>query len=402
MAVGGKRGAGLAALLLVFAGCAGPPRRAEPPAPIPPPAPPIVVPAPAPPPPQVPAGKPVRVRIAADRETLLLEGDGIRAWESGGRMVASSEGLASVRAEGGFLLWEGRQRVGSPLDVRSPTGLRIEGKRIHGAVRLVASGARLTAVALIPLEEYVAAVLAREAAPSFLPEALAAQAVAVRTYALLAMARPRSPDFDMVSDVEDQVFDGFDGVNDLFRGAADSTRGEALYFRGELARTVYHSTCGGRTESAANAWGRDVPYLRSLFCDDCRESPVWRWEYRMDAAEGRRIALSLGVRPEGPVAFGISRTTSTGRADRVRISSGGIGLEVRASRFRRAAGYAKVRSLDFAVAPSGGGWIFRGNGYGHGVGLCQWGANGMAKAGKTHREILRRYYPGTEIRGENR
>ena len=77
-------------------------------------------------------------------------------------------------------------------------------------------------------------------------------------------------------------------------------------------------------------------------------------------------------------------------------------MEVRASRFRRAAGYSKVRSLAFSVARSGDGWVLTGNGYGHGVGLCQWGANGMAAAGYTHREILRRYYPGAEVRGGNR
>lgn len=393
-----------AALLFLLTACAAPPRRGEssfPPSP-PPPAPKIPAAPVPPPPPAGPAERPVRVRIAAEREFLDLEGDEIRAWESDGRWIASSKGVASVRAEGEFLLWDARQRVGSPLDVRSPGGLRIEGKRIHGAVRLAASGGRLTAVALVPLEEYVAAVLAKEAAPSFLPEALAAQAVAVRTYALQAMARPRSPDFDLVSDVEDQVFDGFDGVNDVFRRAAESTRGEALYFRGKLARAVYHSTCGGRTESAENAWGKDVPYLRSVSCDDCRESPMWRWEYRMDAAEGRRVALALGIRPEGRPSFEITRRTSTGRASRVRISSGGAGVEVRASRFRRTAGYAKVRSLDFTIVPAADGWMFRGSGYGHGVGMCQWGTNGMAKAGKTHREILERYYPGTEVRGGNR
>lgn len=386
-------------LLLLCAGCAAPPRRAEPPAPVPAPAPPVAIPLPAPP---LPAERPVRVRIAADRETLLLEGEEIRGWGSDGLLIAAAEGLASVRAEGGFLLWETRQRVGSPLDVRSPGGLRIDGKRIHGAVRLIASGDRLTAVALIPLEEYVAAVLSKEGAPSFHPEALAAQAVAVRTYALQAMARPRNPDFDLVSGVEDQVFDGSDGVSGLFRDAAESTRGEALYFRGELARAVYHSTCGGRTESAENAWGQDVPYLRSLACDDCRESPVWRWEYRMDAAEGRRVALALGVRPAGRLTFDVTQRSSTGRASRIRVSSGGVGLEIRASRFRQTAGYAKVRSLDFAIVPSADGWMFRGSGYGHGVGMCQWGANGMAKAGYRHREILQRYYPGTEVRGGNR
>lgn len=333
---------------------------------------------------------------------LLLEGGEIRVNSTDGRLIASSEGHASVRAEGEFLLWDARQRLSSPVDVRSVGGLWIGGKRISGSVRLIASGGRLTAVARIPLEEYVAAVLSEEAAPSFLPEALAAQAVAVRTYALHAMSRPRSPDYDLVSGVEDQVFEGLDGVGDAFRTAAEKTRGEALHYRGNLARAVYHSTCGGRTESAEAAWGRDVPYLRSQSCDDCRDSPVWRWEYRMNEEEGRRVAVALGVPPNGEIRFDITRRTPSGRADRVRVASGGARVEVRASRFRRAAGYARMRSLAFEILPAADGWIFRGAGYGHGVGMCQWGANGMAKAGRTHREILQRYYPGTEVRGGDR
>ncbi|GAB4365721.1 MAG: SpoIID/LytB domain-containing protein [Deltaproteobacteria bacterium] len=360
------------------------------------------VPEPLPPVPERPAERPIRVQIAADRESLLLEGEGIRAWSVDGRWVASSEGVASVRAEGEYLVWDGRQRVPSPLDVRSLQGIRIGGTRISGAVRLMASNGRLRAVAIIPLEEYVAAVLSREAAPTFLPEALAAQAVAVRTYALLAMSRPRDAEYDLVSDVQDQVFDGLEGVDGIFREAAESTRGEALYFRGSLARAVYHSTCGGRTESAEAAWGRDVPYLRSQPCEDCRESPVWRWEYRMDRPESRRVAEALGLPADGEVRFEITRSTPSGRADRIRIESGGASAEVRAARFRRTAGYARIRSLAFTIRPSADGWIFEGGGYGHGVGMCQWGANGMAKAGRTHIEILRRYYPGTEVRGGTR
>jgi len=333
---------------------------------------------------------------------LLLEGEEIRVRGADGHPVASSEGLASVRAEGEYLLWDARQRLSSPVDVRSVGGLRIGGKRISGSVRLFASGGRLAAVARIPLEEYVAAVLSEEAAPSFLPEALAAQAVAVRTYALHAMSHPRTPDYDLVSGVEDQVFDGLDGVGDAFRTAVEETRGEALYYRGTLARAVYHSTCGGRTETAEAAWGRDVPYLRPQFCDDCRDSPAWRWEYRMNGEEGRRVAVALGVPSNGEIRFEITRRSPSGRVDRVRVASGGAGVEVRASRFRRAVGYARVRSLAFEILPAADGWIFRGAGYGHGVGMCQWGANGMAKAGRTYREILERYYPGTEVRGQDR
>ncbi|HBO70412.1 MAG TPA: hypothetical protein DD658_09975 [Deltaproteobacteria bacterium] len=402
MTVGGKGGARIVALLLVFAGCAAPPRRAEPPAPIPSPAPPVALPAPAPPPPPVPSERPVRVRIAADRKELHLSGESIRAWAPRGELLAMSDGPVSVSAEGTRISWGGGRTFESPIDAWAPGGLRIDGKPLRGRVRLTASAGSLQAVIPVPLEEYVAAVLSKEAAPSFLPEALAAQAVAVRTYALLGMARPRSPDYDLVSDVEDQVFDGNDGVRDLFLRAAESTRGEAITYRGELARAVYHSTCGGRTESAANAWGQEVPYLRSVFCDDCRGSPVWRWAYRMGSEEGRRVAKSLGIQPAGRLLLEVTERNSTGRASRVRISSGGVSRDMKASLFRRAAGYAKVRSLKMEIVPKADGWDISGEGYGHGVGMCQWGANGMAKAGKGYREILLRYYPGTDIRGGGR
>ena len=402
MMTGGKRGAGIVALLLFFAGCAAPPRRAEPPAPVPSPAPPVMVPAPAPMPPPIPAERPVRVMLATDRKELYLAGESIRAWGPRGELLAVSDGPVSASAEGTRISWGQGRTFESPVDAWAPGGLRIDGKPLRGRVRLIASAGSLQAVISVPLEEYVAAVLSKEAAPSFLPEALAAQAVAVRTYALLGMARPRSPDYDLVSDVEDQVFDGNDSVGDPFHQAAESTRGEAITWRGELARAVYHSTCGGRTETAANAWGQDVPYLRSLICDDCRESRVWRWVYRMGIEEGRRVAKALGIQPSGRLLLEVTERNSTGRASRMRISSGGVSREMKASLFRRSAGYAKVRSLKMEIVPRTDGWELSGEGYGHGVGMCQWGANGMAKAGKNHREILLRYYPGTEIRGGGR
>jgi len=252
-------------------------------------------------------------------------------------------------------------------------------------------------VAVVPLEEYVEAVLSREAPPSFHPEAISALAVAVRTYTLIAIAAPRDPDYDLVAGVDDQVFEGVENIAGIFRDAAEATRGEVLYYRNGLARTVYHSTCGGRTESAAAAWGTDFPYLRSVWCDDCRESPAWRWEYRMSQAEGKRVVLALGVRAGGDLGMEITARTPMGRASRVRLASAGTVREVKASSFRRAAGYTRVKSLWMEIAPSADGWKFTGKGYGHGVGLCQWGANGKAKRGMGYREILARYYLGTHV-----
>jgi stage II sporulation protein D len=162
---------------------------------------------------------------------------------------------------------------------------------------------------------------------------------------------------------------------------------------------VYHSTCGGKTENAKDAWGTDVPYLRSRACDDCRESPAYRWDYRMTVKEGRRVALSLGVRAVEDLRLDVTERSSTGRASRVRLSSEKVSREVSAAAFRREAGYARVKSLKMEIVPVGNGWTFSGQGYGHGVGMCQWGSNGMAKAGKTCKEILSRYYPGCALSG---
>ena len=99
---------------------------------------------------------------------------------------------------------------------------------------------------------------------------------------------------------------------------------------------------------------------------------------------------------------GVSCATRTGRASRIRLAAGGVSRETAAASFRQAAGYARIKSLKLNVAPTGAGWKFTGEGYGHGVGMCQWGANGMAKRGKGFLEILARYYPGTRVAGGDR
>ncbi len=339
----------------------------------------------------------VRVRMAKTPPTFLLGGDAMRVWDEGGRLVATDHGGVWLRAAGDRIAWGGTKVLSSPVDVWAPGGLSLEGRHLPGRIRIAARNGEIRVVAVVPLEDYVAAVLSREAAPSFLPEALSAQAVAVRTYALSAMASPRDPDYDVVAGVEDQVFEGVGGIGAGFRLAAESTRGEVLLYRGKLARTVYHSTCGGRTESAGNAWGTDVPYLRSVVCEDCRESPSWRWEYRMGRAEGKQVALALGVPAGDDLRMEVAGRTTTGRARYVRFASGGVARTIKASLVRQTAGYARVKSLWMEIDPVGDGWRFAGNGYGHGVGLCQWGANGMAQSGAGYREILARYYPMTQV-----
>lgn len=400
--------------ILLAAGCAAPPPRPEAPPAAPPPA---VPPAPAPPqaapapqPPR-PAPRLVRVLVEAGSPELRVDGDPVRAWGADGVALVEGSPSARLSAAGDRIALrdlppgggpERTRLVRSPVDLSAPGGLRISGRRVSSRIRATASGGKIRAVAVLPLEEYVAAVLSREAAPTFHPEALRALAVAVRTYTLSSLGRPRSPDYDLEAGVADQVFEGQDGVDAPFADAVRATEGESLRYGEGPARTVYHSTCGGRTEDAAGAWGSAVPYLKSVACEDCRDSPAWRWEYRMSRAEGRRVARVLGIREEESLAFRISARTATGRASRIRIVSGGVSRDAQAASFRQAAGYSRVRSLQMSIAEEPSGWRFSGQGYGHGVGLCQWGADGMARRGKGYPEILDRYYPGTRLEGGNR
>ncbi len=394
------------AIAVLFACSGAPPRRpGEEAGTAPPPKPPAVSERP----PRVPsvprlpglaAPRFLRVRIHEGTGGVLLEADTVRAWDTTGRLAAEVSGNAPVGVVGDRIRFGGTMLPGNGIDVAGVPELRMGGRRVGGRLRVTARNGQLLVVAVVPLETYVPAVISRESPPLFHREALAAQAVATRTYAVDAARKPRDPAYDVVGSVEDQLFDGIDNVGEMFRAAAMETRGMVLLYRGEPARTVFHSTCGGRTETAANAWGKDVAYLRSGVCEDCSDSPAYRWEYRMSEAEGRRVARAMGIPAGKELRITIAGLTSTGRAARLRIQSGGVSREAQAAEFRRIAGYSRVRSLWMTIAPVADGWLITGRGYGHGVGMCQFGANRMAKSGKGFREILARYYPGTELAGE--
>jgi stage II sporulation protein D len=328
-------------------------------------------------------------------KSFTADGCPIRAWKDDGSPISEWKGVGTLSADGNRIR-VGGALAGATVDVGADSPFSVAGRHLPaGRVRVINRQGKLLAVATLPLEEYVAAVLSREASPGFQPAALSALAIAVRTYAFNAASKPRDPAFDLLNGVDDQVFDGFDRVYPQFRAAAAETRGLMLWHDGAPARANYHSTCGGRTESAADAWGKPFPYLVSVACDDCRESPAWRWEYRMPFEEGKRVAQSLGLRVHDELKIEVVATSPTGRAARIRLKSGGATREAPAAAFRQGAGTTKVKSLLFAIDRAGDGWKITGSGYGHGVGLCQWGADGMARRGRDYREILARYYPGT-------
>jgi stage II sporulation protein D len=269
-----------------------------------------------------------------------------------------------------------------------------DGKLYRGTYQRTADG---RIVNLVDLEEYLYSVVSREMPPAWPTAALETQAICARTY-VLQRSDPRR-EYDLVPSELDQVYEGIAGETPSGVAAVDSTEGRVLTYGSGFAQVAYSSCCGGHTESSSDAWGSaPVPYLGGVVCTSCTASPNYRWSRTLELdAIGTRLAASLPplARLTG-VALG--ERDASGRArtllmitDRGTVSLGG-------SAFRHGVGSRVLPSLLLAsVAQSGDAIAVAGGGLGHGVGLCQWGARGMAIAGSEAAAIVNAYFPGTAV-----
>lgn len=242
----------------------------------------------------------------------------------------------------------------------------------------------------LPFETYVAGVIAAEVGRDWADEALKAQAVVSRTYAAYQRARAEGKDYHITSSVFHQAYKG-SNVNEAINRAVKETEGEILTYGGKPIIAFYHSTCTGNTELPEEVWGEDVPYVQSVPCEG-DYSPYEQWQRRFHVDE---IKKALEVKDVKDIR--IISHTSTGRARLLRVVTGDSETEVRAVDLRRLLGYRDLPSTKFTVSVQGQEVIFEGEGYGHGVGLSQWGALRLAQAGKGYKEILEHYYPGVVL-----
>jgi stage II sporulation protein D len=255
----------------------------------------------------------------------------------------------------------------------------------------------------MPLEEYVAAVLMAESGDFENAESQKAMAVVARTYAMRFMGQHGQEEFDFCDTTHCQVF-GWKSPNATIHAAVNATRGEVLRFDGKLAQTFYHQNCGGMTAAAREAWPavREA-YLTSHTDAYCVARDVLKWESAIHVVDLDRALRAEGLKmPAGWRAIEIVSRSESGRAQRLKLSGGpGGNAPISASTFRfavdRELGWNKIRSDMYDVRNAGEQIIFSGRGSGHGVGMCQAGAEEMAREGKNYREILSFYYPGTEL-----
>lgn len=249
-------------------------------------------------------------------------------------------------------------------------------------------------VVSLELEDYVTGVVGAEMPALFNSEALKAQAVIARTYALKAnsMGRTLSDNESTQSYKDNGDLAGIWGSNyssyySKIKDAVNSTKGVYLTYNGNYIEAVYHSTSNGRTEDSSNVWGNSYPYLVSVDSVYDNSNPSFSISKSFSYSD---ISSKLGINVSSNTEFNILGYTSGGRVSSISVD----GTEFSGVSFRSMLG---LRSADFDIVKNDEGVVITTRGYGHGVGMSQYGANGMGKAGYSYSDILLHYYPGVSI-----
>jgi len=285
------------------------------------------------------------------------------------------------------------------IKTNDPEAAAINGRRFRGDIQLIKkSSSLLLAVNQIDLEDYVKGILYHEASHYWPAEALKAQAVVCRTYALYQKGENSSRDYDVTSDIYSQVYGGRDAERYRTNSIVEETKGEVLTYKGRIFPSYYHATCAGHTEDASLLWNIDLLPLKGVACNFCRESPHFNWHWVLSQKE---IISSLSR--SGYTGFKrvknivIKGKDLSGRIGELKIITDTKEPVISAKDFRNIIGPNIIKSTNFSVELAGDDIIFEGIGWGHGVGMCQWGAYFMAKEGYDYKEILGYYYPGSSI-----
>lgn len=268
----------------------------------------------------------------------------------------------------------------------------VDGSTYKGEIEIWKGKDGYFLINVVQLEDYVKGVVASEAGIHWPEEALKAQAVLARTYAVAHIIRNRTRNFyDVTSSVFHQVYKADEGNSEVQK-AVEETKGQILTYQGEPIMAFYHACSVGQTEDPKEVFGREYPYLKPVEVPST-PSPYTLWEKKISFDTLEKI-LSIGKITQVKI---LSYTT-TGRVKEMEFSDGKNKKVIKATELRRLLQWRELPSTMIkSVRVEDDGVVFEGSGYGHGVGMCQWCAFQMALDGKNYKEILQYFYPGTEI-----
>jgi len=345
----------------------------------------------------------IRVAIARNSPALKLKTSAklyVQEVRSGQKYMLLDNASYEVKPDGRGIAVAG-QALSSPIKLLAADGqerIRLGGNLYKGDILLRATPeGKLDIIEYLSLEDYLLGVLPVEMSPDWPLEALKAQAVASRTYALRYINPAK--DYDVTDGVEMQVYKGTAKINPRIIEAVNSTRGEVLKYKGKLVSAFFHACCGGHTASVRSAWGEDI--IKPLYgAPDpfCSPSRHYRWEYYLASSELLRYIQAAGSTALKVKSLRVHKKDRSGRTVSFLVGTDRGSKTVQATEMRKRFGTFEFRSTYItSITPVKGGFELAGRGWGHGVGMCQEGAKYMALKGRPYKKILRHYYPGAAI-----
>jgi len=281
-------------------------------------------------------------------------------------------------------------------------GIRVGASGVYRDAVLIYknSKGKLDVVNKLGLDDYLKGVIPFEGNPTWTLESLKAQTVASRTFALTRVIARQKEEYDVSSGVISQVYAGKEIENAKTSEAVDATRGEVLLYKGKLFPAYFHSTCGGATTAADLVWRvKPHPALAGVECKFCQKSPHYKWEAVITPAEIKQKLAKEGMPVDEVLGIRTDKIDKTGRAHKFVIQSTWAEKTVDADGFRVWIDPMRLKSnlITKIRANDDGNFVFKGKGWGHGVGMCQYGMKYLGELGYGYREILGYYYPGAQV-----
>lgn len=316
-------------------------------------------------------------------------GTSVTVAASGNRVLIGNKGYSSVYFSS----------EGPTLTLRSKSA-----RSYRGWLHVSSENGSLLVVNEVPLESYLIGVIPCEISASAPMEALKAQAIASRSYVIKKIDGFGSAKYDVDDTVSSQVYLGASFEKPTTNQAVRETANHLLFYQGRVVSAIFGANAGGMTEAAHLVWGgAPRPYLMPILDVDAAGQPyarnsknfLWSAEFASETIAQAVALAGLGVGNVSEVE--VAARTEAGRAMTISVRGSAGAVSMPSAQFRKALGFDKLRSTWFNIVKTESGWRFDGRGWGHGVGFCQDGAVGRAKAGQSHREILSAYFPGTQV-----
>ena len=305
-----------------------------------------------------------------------------------------------IPLEEGLRLGKGKYSLfGIIIQPEAGNGLTIEGITYPGNMFIVRKeDMQLKAINIVDIEDYIKGVLPQEAYSSWPQETLKAQAVAARSFAYYSILNSSSKSYDVSSGVTSQVYGGKSVWQPSTNKAVDSTRGEALVFNdSNLLAGYYHACCGGHTANIKDVWGLDIKPLSGRPSEFCQDTPYYSWKEKisLDAISERFRKRNIDIGSILDVY--VDKKDESGRVLVMGFITDKGEFRITGHFFRHLLGTDVLKSTRIILESEDRYLILQGYGWGHGVGLCQWGAKSMAERGFTYKQILDFFYPGSRV-----